>query len=73
MTVSSFGFRALAPCECFPYEYGTEACFLREDYEVGRAFPACAEPPRPRRLPLGTPIGCEQADVIFSRRDEEWL
>lgn len=52
---------------------GFHAYVLREDYEVGRAFPACAEPPRPRRLPLGTPIGCEQADVIFSRRDVEYL
>ena len=33
--ISSFGFRALAPCECFAHATGGgAACFLREDYEV---------------------------------------
>ena len=33
-SISSLGFRALAPCECFEYVDGGRACFLREDYEV---------------------------------------
>ena len=45
-SISSFGFRTLAPCECFELVHGGEECFLREDYEVqctgtffGRAVP----------------------------------
>ena len=45
-STASFGFRALAPCECFALVDGGEQCFLREDYEVectaafrGRAVP----------------------------------
>ena len=35
-SITSSGFRALAPCECFDYVGGDggQVCFLREDYEV---------------------------------------
>jgi hypothetical protein len=33
-SVSSFGFRAIAPCDCFEQANGGELCFLREDYAV---------------------------------------
>ena len=46
-SITSFGFRALAPCDCFELVGGGEQCFLREDYEeqctgtfLGRAAPA---------------------------------
>ena len=32
--ISSSGFRALAPCDCFELADGSSECFLREDYEV---------------------------------------
>ena len=32
--ISSFGFRALAPCDCFPYVDGGQACFLHDAYAV---------------------------------------
>ena len=46
--VSSFGFRALAPCDCFMFVGGGHICFLREDYEVectGTLFGRAAAPP----------------------------
>ena len=33
-SISSFGFRALAPCDCFELVEGRRECFLRADYEV---------------------------------------
>jgi hypothetical protein len=33
-SISSRGFRALAPCDCFSYIDGSEICFMREDYAV---------------------------------------
>lgn len=33
-TLSSSGFRSLAPCDCFEYADGERVCFLREDYAV---------------------------------------
>jgi len=51
---------------------GFHAYVLREEYEITRCYPA-QPPPRPRRLKVGEPLGCEQADVIFSRIDAETL
>ena len=53
------------------HDAGYHAYVLREDYEIRHAFGPTAG--RPRRLPLGKPLGCEQADVIFSHVDAEWL
>ena len=45
-----------------------------EDYEITRCHDAVHAPPRrPRRLRPGEPIRFEQADVVFSREDAEWL
>jgi len=33
-SISSRGFRALAPCDCFPYADGGEVCFSRVDYSI---------------------------------------
>jgi hypothetical protein len=33
-SISSFGFRAIAPCDCFEQADGGALCFLREDYAV---------------------------------------
>jgi len=48
-SISSFGFRSLAPCDCFRYALdGDEVCFLRADYEVectGWLFGRPAAPP----------------------------
>ena len=38
-SISSLGFRALAPCDCFPYVDGGEVCFLREDLSVQCSVP----------------------------------
>ena len=45
-----------------------------EDYEIARALPPPPPPPPPRRLRSEElPLGCEQADLVFSRRDVEVL
>ena len=48
--ISSRGFRALAPCDCFSYGDGVQdTCFLREDFEVectGVLFDRPSAPPR---------------------------
>ena len=46
--ISSRGFRALAPCDCFKYNDGKETCFLREDFQVeciGSLFGRPSAPP----------------------------
>ena len=46
--ISSRGFRALAPCDCFGYDTREEICFLREDFEVectGSLFGRPSAPP----------------------------
>jgi hypothetical protein len=45
-----------------------------EDYEISRALPPPPPPPPPRRLRSEElPVGWEQADIVFSRRDCEEL
>ena len=45
-----------------------------EDYEISRALPLPPPPPPPRRLRSEElPVGWEQADIVFSRRDCEEL
>ena len=51
---------------------GFNAYKLGDDYEISRCLPL-ALPPRPRRMKPGEPLGCDQADVIFSREDAEYL
>ena len=46
--ISSRGFRALAPCDCFGFLSSSPFCFLREDFEVectGRLFGRSSAPP----------------------------
>ena len=43
--ISSFGFRSLAPCDCFGFVDGTQVCFLREDLEVECTGPGPASAP----------------------------
>ena len=45
-----------------------------DDYEIRRALPPPPPPPPPRRLRSDElPAGCDQADLVFSRRDVEAL
>jgi len=45
-----------------------------DDYEIRRALPPPPPPPPPRRLRSDElPASCDQADLVFSRRDVEAL
>ena len=47
-TISSRGFRAIAPCDCFRYVNGSQTCLLREDYAIectGSLFGRPSAPP----------------------------
>ena len=56
---------------------GFHAYVIQEDYEVARGSAAAVEPATalaPRRLKAGETLeSLEQADVIFSRRDVDFL
>ena len=51
---------------------GFNAYKLGDDYEISRCLPL-GVPARPRRMKPGEPLGCDQADVIFSREEGEYL
>jgi hypothetical protein len=55
-SISSRGFRALAPCDCFPYADGSEVCFLREDYGVECSGPSVGDAPPSVRAPAWVAI-----------------
>ena len=51
---------------------GFNAYKLGDDYEISRCLPL-GVPARPRRMKPGEPLGCDQADVIFSREEGAYL